>query len=264
MFKSLFTLILCVSCLNASFTNLDLAKEKAKLDKDKYRLGLVFSSLEKELKFTTTEKEEVLIDLNGRVFNYLTDTRKEYKFFLTGSSLKTYFMFRLDKIWYEIGYRVFELGELRISESDKILSTSYGNEYSIGFWKILFPYTIVSNEILLGLNSCFVNQSLNFLESNSIKYKIDSDLRLYEFSFSLVFLRNISKLLDLKYGFDITHRNFLIIDKYNYFKISGRSYSSSVNVGGVFNLTNRERVSFEFSFSLQRELKTHISYLIKF
>lgn len=232
---------------------------------DKYRIVVSRSVLEKSLVCGYFDKEEVLVDIDGNTFKYFSDVYKEYEIFLNVESIRKSFIFKLhnDKIFYRIGCGMIDKSKCLIGSKKELIPLDYGFEYNIGMYLSFLPVTVVSDAILVGVENYMLKQNFDFLKDDlNDKYKIDTDLKLSDLSFNILFSKIVTKSINLNYGVSMSIRDFSIVDRYNYYEIKDRDYSFLGYGGVTFSLSKKERINFCISYSLKKELNWFVSFLL--
>lgn len=265
--KVLYKCGILLSCLSfkafANFSLFDMVEYCN--SNNKYGFILESSFMERELSFDTVEKEEVILDLEGRTFRYFGDVYKDYKIFFDSKSTNLSFIFKFyEKVFYKFKLGIIEKVRCNLSLIEEMKNLDYGMKYGISMGVSLFPSTIVSDSILICMDNSMLRQNFDFLTTNEEKYKVDTDLIIYEISLGIGFSKIITKFMNFNYGFVLTYKNFSVIDRYNYYEISGIDYSVSIHAGSTLSITKKEKINFEISISLRDEINLSYSFLITF
>ncbi len=230
---------------------------------NKYKFILGYQYTQHNFLLQSIDKEEILVDINGKLYKYFDKIYREYRLKLLSNNVSLSFESKLfGKIWYGIDFQIVPSQNVEFNSVQKLCSTEYGWCSGVTVSYSLFPQTIVSDGINIASKIFFENYKFNFLISNTEKYKIDTLLNITSVSIGVNFSKLIKKVLEINYGAEFLYYNSSLIDKINYFIVSGKESIIQIFLSGRIYITKNESIKLEIIKSIDNNKYIILSGII--
>lgn len=228
---------------------------EAELVDSRLQISLSQNFVERYLFFQSVEQQNILVDLGNRQFQYFSNVYREFLAKIISNSNKLSLTLKSsDKIFYNfrVGVITSQSGNFENVENKFSSFNKYGWIVNINGNYSLFPETIVSQSISLGLGINIENYNFNsFANSNNVFY-IDTNFRIIDIFCSLLFNKKLKSKIDLFYGFDLVRRTSFLIDNINFYEISGSKYFLNFVIGNKIFITKKEGIFISFTKSIEQ------------
>ena len=217
----------------------------------KYKFFLGYQYAQYNVLLQSTDKEEVLVDINGKTYSYFDKIYREYRIKSFSNNVLCSFEIKpFNKIWYSIDVQLVPSQNVELSYTQKLCSTKYGWCGGVGLNYMLFPQTIVSDGINISGKIFFENYKFDFFIDENDKYKIDTELSITDILTRISFSKIFYKLFEINYGGEILYRSSSLIDKKNYFIVSGKETLVQIFLTSRIYLTKNESLNFNILKSI--------------
>ena len=251
MFKKLYVLItLIVLYQQICFPSLF----ESDLISGKNRLSIYYFYREKVLTFQTQDKEKVLVDINGKEFQYLSSTLKEFSSKIFSNSVGISLTTKpFEKIYYNLEISLITSQSGSFEEKNKdFISNEYGWSTAISGYYTLFPETVVNPSISLGLGVDIENYKFNLFQAEDRNFHIDTVFNTLDIFLKLGFYKKIISNLNFYFVWEMDYRKSSMLDKTNFYGFSGDKFLLNFYLGTTICLTKKEKIN----FTLMRSLDT--------
>jgi len=228
-----------------------------------YKFFVGYKYNEYDVLLQSIDREEILVDINGKSYKYFDKTYKEFYTRLLSNKVLFSFEFKpFNKFWYLINLQFVPSQNVYLDDTQKLCSTETGWCGGVGINYSLFPQTIVSYGINIECKIFFEDYKFNYFLSNTNQYTIDTELLITNILTAISFSKIFYKFIEMNIGCEVLYRDSSLIDKSNLYIISGKEYIVQVSLLNRIYLTKNESISLNVLKSLNDNNLTFSSGII--
>jgi hypothetical protein len=217
----------------------------------KYKFDFGYQYVQSNVLLQTVEKEEILLDYNNKPYKYFDNTYKEFR--IKNLSTNIIYSFEtkpFDKIWYLLYFGLKPSQTIEINDTHKLSSTEYGWCAGVGLSFSLFPLTLFSIGIDVYNKIFFEKFCFNYYISENDKFKVDTELFNLNILCGINFSKIFWKFIELGCGGEILYRNSSLVDKMNFYTVSGKEIVLQAFLSSRIYLSKNESINLSMKSSL--------------
>ena len=235
MKKNYFVIFLI--CVSSLFTHEGIFDKK-------YKFIFGYKYTQAKVLLQSIEKEEILVDLEGKQYEYFDKIYKEYRIESLSNNVFCSFETKpFNKIWYSLYFHLIPSQTVKFNESRRLVTTEYGWCGGLGLSYSLFPLTLFSVGIEIFGKTFFEKYKFNCYVSSDNKYNVDVELFNTNISCGIDFSRIFLKLVEIHCGGELVYRNSSLIDKVNFYTVSGEETITQIFLSNRIYLTKNESIN---------------------